>query len=74
MQLGSLTSMEAAEIEDEYEDVTDEIERLTSILESEQELLSVIKDELREVKAEYDDDRRTSIVEDQDGHPRGPHP
>ncbi|TYT60648.1 DNA gyrase subunit A [Natrialba swarupiae] len=65
MQLGSLTSMEAAEIEDEYEDVTDEIERLTSILESEQELLSVIKDELREVKAEYDDDRRTSIVEDQ---------
>ncbi|MWV38935.1 DNA gyrase subunit A [Natrialba sp. INN-245] len=65
MQLGSLTSMEAAEIEDEYEDVTAEIERLTAILESEQELLSVIKDELREVKAEYDDDRRTSIVEDQ---------
>ncbi|RQG99950.1 DNA gyrase subunit A [Natrarchaeobius oligotrophus] len=65
MQLGSLTSMEAAEIEDEYEDVTAEIERLTEILESERELLSVIKDELREIKAEYADDRRTSIVEDQ---------
>ncbi|MEY7848043.1 DNA gyrase subunit A [Natrarchaeobius sp. A-rgal3] len=65
MQLGSLTSMEAAEIEDEYDDVTAEIERLTAILESEQELLAVIKEELREVKAEYDDDRRTSIIEDQ---------
>ncbi len=65
MQLGSLTSMEAAEIEDEYEDVQAEIERLTAILESETELLSVIKDELREIKAEYDDDRRTSIIEDE---------
>ncbi|WP_049927337.1 DNA gyrase subunit A [Halopiger goleimassiliensis] len=65
MQLGSLTSMEAAEIEDEYEEVQAEIERLTEILESEQELLSVIKEELREVKEKYDDDRRTSIVEDQ---------
>jgi len=65
MQLGSLTSMEAAEIEAEYEDVTAEIERLTEILESKSELLSVIKAELREIKAEYDDDRRTSIIEDQ---------
>ncbi|ELY90895.1 DNA gyrase subunit A [Natrialba taiwanensis] len=65
MQLGSLTSMEAAEIEDEYEDVQAEIERLTTILESESELLGVIKDELREIKAEYGDDRRTSIIEDQ---------
>ncbi len=65
MQLGSLTSMEAAEIEDEYEDVTAEIERLNAILESEQELLEVIKDELREVKDQYGDDRRTSIIEDQ---------
>ncbi|WP_440764592.1 DNA gyrase subunit A [Natronorubrum sp. DTA7] len=65
MQLGSLTSMETAEIEDEYEEVQAEIERLTTILESEQELLAVIKDELREIKDEYSDDRRTSIVEDQ---------
>jgi len=65
MQLGSLTSMEAAEIEAEYEEVQAEIERLTTILESEEELLSVIKDELREIKAEYGDDRRTSIIEDQ---------
>ncbi len=65
MQLGSLTSMEAAEIEAEYGDVKAEIERLEAILESEEELLAVIKDELREVKAEYGDERRTSIVEDE---------
>ncbi|WP_433624659.1 DNA gyrase subunit A [Halomicrococcus sp. NG-SE-24] len=66
MQLGSLTSLEAAEIEEEYEDVQARIERLQTILENESELLAVIKDELREVKAEYDDDRRTSIVEGTD--------
>ncbi|WP_256391100.1 DNA gyrase subunit A [Natronoarchaeum rubrum] len=65
MQLGSLTSMEAAEIESEYEDVQANIERLETILENESELLSVIKEELREIKAEYADDRRTSIIEDQ---------
>ncbi|MFB6107383.1 MAG: DNA gyrase subunit A [Haloplanus sp.] len=64
MQLGSLTSMEAAAIEDEYESVQATIERLTEILEDESELLGVIEDELREVKDEYADDRRTSIVED----------
>ncbi|ACV10321.1 DNA gyrase, A subunit [Halorhabdus utahensis DSM 12940] len=64
MQLGSLTSMEAAEVEDEYEEVEAEIERLETILNDESELLDVIKDELRAVKDEYDDDRRTSIVED----------
>jgi DNA gyrase subunit A len=64
MQLGSLTSLEAAELEEEYEQVSAEIERLETILGDEDELLGVIKAELREVKEEYDDDRRTSIVED----------
>ncbi|MFC6723994.1 DNA gyrase subunit A, partial [Halobium palmae] len=64
MQLGSLTSMEAEAIEEEYEDVQATIERLNEILDDESELLGVIKDELREVKAEYDDERRTDIVDD----------
>ncbi len=63
MQLGSLTSLEATEIEEEYESVTDRIDRLNEILESEQELLDVVKDELRDVKAEYADERRTQIVD-----------
>ena len=64
MQLGSLTSMESAEIESEYEDVQARIDRLTEILASESELLEVIKGELREIKERYDDERRTGFVED----------
>jgi DNA gyrase subunit A len=66
MQLGSLTSMEAAEIEDEYEDVQATIERLETILDDEDELMSVIKDELREIRDEYADERQTSILEADD--------
>ncbi|TKR27778.1 DNA gyrase subunit A [Natronomonas salsuginis] len=64
MQLGSLTSMEAGEIEAEYGDVQAEIQRLETILNDESELLGVIKDELQEIKAEYADERRTEIIED----------
>jgi DNA gyrase subunit A len=66
MQLGSLTSMEAAEIEDEYGEVEARIERLEEILDSESELLSVIEEELLEIKEEYADDRRTSFIENTD--------
>ncbi len=64
MQLGSLTSMETAEIEDEYEDVTDRIERLETILGDQDELDAVIIEELEAVKAEYGDERRTRFIED----------
>ena len=64
MQLGSLTSMETAAIEEEYEDVQARIDRLTEILNDESELLGVIEDELREIKADYADERRTRIIED----------
>ena len=66
MQLGSLTSMEAQAIKDEYEAVQARIDRLTEILENESELLGVIEAELLEIKAEYDDERRTSFIEDTD--------
>jgi DNA gyrase subunit A len=64
MQLGSLTALEAEEIESEYGDVEAEIERLETILGSESELNRVIKEGLREVRGDYADDRRTRIVED----------
>ncbi|WP_248903433.1 DNA gyrase subunit A [Halocatena marina] len=64
MQLGSLTSLETVEIEDEYETLTEEIERLQTILGDRSELLGVIKSELHELKTRYNDDRRTSIIED----------
>ena len=66
MQLGSLTSMEAQAIKDEYEEVQARIDRLQEILTNKRELLGVIEDELLEIKAEYDDERRTSFIEDTD--------
>jgi DNA gyrase subunit A len=63
MQVGSLTSMEAAEIEAEYEEVQETIDYLEAVLADEQKLLGVIKDELRDIKDEYDDERRTAIME-----------
>ena len=65
MQLGSLTALEEEEIAIEHEEVLEEIDRLTSILEHEAELLGVIKDELREIKDEYGDERRTTILDDE---------
>jgi DNA gyrase subunit A len=64
IQIGSLTSAEVAEIESEYEDVNERIDRLEEILGDEQELLDVIKDELREIKEDYGDERRTNFVAD----------
>ncbi|WP_380676405.1 DNA gyrase subunit A [Salinigranum sp. GCM10025319] len=64
MQLGSLTSMESAAIETEYEEVQERISRLEEILGDESELLGVIEEELLEIKDEYGDERRTGFVAD----------
>jgi DNA gyrase subunit A len=64
IQIGSLTSEEVGEIETEYAEVQNRIERLEEILGDQQELLDVIKDELEEIREDYGDERRTRIVED----------
>jgi DNA gyrase subunit A len=64
MQLGSLTSMEAEEIQSEYEEVQARIERLNEILSDAAELDAVIETELTEIRDEYADERRTSFIED----------
>lgn len=64
MQLGSLTSLEEEEIQQDYEDVQQEIKEYKSILNNEDELLTVIKDELKGIKEAYANDRRTQIIED----------
>ena len=64
MQLGSLTSMEAEDVQTEYAEVQDEIERLETILGSQAELDRVVTEELEEMKARYDDERRTTFMED----------
>ena len=61
MKLRRLTGLERDKIEEEYAELMKQIEYLQSILDSEEKLLSVIKEELLEIKAKYNDDRRTTI-------------
>ncbi|MGN0025491.1 MAG: DNA gyrase subunit A, partial [Clostridium sp.] len=61
MRLRRLTGLERDKIEEEYDELMKQIEYLKSILEDEAKLLSVIKDELIEIKRKYGDDRRTTI-------------
>lgn len=63
MKLKKLTGLEREKIEEEYEELIKQIEYLTSILESEEKLFAVIKDELIEIKNKYNDERRTHIEE-----------
>lgn len=63
MKLKKLTGLEREKIEEEYEELIKQIEYLTSILESEEKLFGVIKDELIEIKNKYNDERRTHIEE-----------
>jgi len=66
MQLGSLTSLERDDVEDEHAQLETRIERLEEILGDEDELMGVVKDELLEIKEEYADERRTRIEEGTD--------
>ncbi|HET9595314.1 MAG TPA: DNA gyrase subunit A [Anaeromyxobacteraceae bacterium] len=61
MQLQRLTGLERQKILDELAEVQKLIARLKEILASEQVLLSVIVDELKEVKGLFADERRTEI-------------
>lgn len=61
MRLRRLTGLERDKIEEEFAELMKQIEYLKSILDSEEKLLQVIKDELYEIKAKYGDERRTEI-------------
>ncbi len=61
MKLRRLTGLERDKIEDEYNELMKVVEYLKSILDSEEKLLGVIKDELIEVKTKYSDERRSKI-------------
>jgi DNA gyrase subunit A len=63
MTLRRLTSLERTKIEDEHREVTADISRFRQILSDERELMKLIADELREIKKEFADPRRTQIIE-----------
>jgi DNA gyrase subunit A len=67
MQLGSLTSLERDDIEEEHAELETRIERLEEILGDEDELMGVVKKELLGIKEEYGDERRTTIEEAEGG-------
>jgi len=62
LRLYQLTGLERDKIEEEYLQLMALIEELRSILESEQKLLAVIKDELTQMKEKYGNPRRSQIL------------
>lgn len=63
MRLQKLTSLEQDKIKKENEQLVKLISELKSILQDEQKVLNIIKKEVTELKDNYGDKRRTSIVE-----------
>lgn len=64
LMLYRLTGLEIKAFQKEYRELEKEIKGLNKILESEKELMKVIKNELNEISQKYGDKRRTAIVED----------
>jgi DNA gyrase subunit A len=64
MRLQRLTGLERQKILEEYGEILEEIARLRKILEDETLLMSLVRQELLQLKADYGDGRRTEIVQD----------
>ncbi len=62
MQLKRLAALERKKIEDEYNEVKTNIEKLIALLSRPQAILGVIKDETHELIAQYGDERRTQLI------------
>src|SRR5437667_8055504 len=62
MRLQRLTSLESSKIHEEREEVLTTIKKLREILGSEQLVLNIISNELRQIKEQYGDKRRTEII------------
>jgi DNA gyrase subunit A len=64
MRLARLAALERKKIEDEYLQVIQLIAELEDILANPARVLSIIKDELQELKRKYAGERRTRVVDD----------
>lgn len=62
MPLGRLTNLEKEKILDEIKDLLEKISYFKSILEDKNKILSILKDEITEIRKKYADKRRTEIV------------
>lgn len=61
MKLRRLSGLERKKIEDELAELLKLIENLKSILSSEEKILSIIKEEMLDIKNKFGDERRTEI-------------
>jgi DNA gyrase subunit A len=64
LRLHRLTGLEQDKIINEYKEILDKIKQLSDILADPDKLLEVIRDELRDVREAFGDERRTEIVQD----------
>lgn len=64
LTLRQLTGLERQRINDEYEDLLVQIAELRAILESEELVTNIIREELETLKEEHGDDRLTEIVDE----------
>lgn len=63
MRLQKLTGLEREKIEEEYSQILKTIKHLKKILESEPLRMKIIKDEIKQIKKKYGDERRSIITE-----------
>ena len=63
MKLQRLTALERDRIIEEYKEVLKLIKRLEAILADEKLLIEVVVNELKEIKGQFGDERRTEIIE-----------
>ncbi|MEK6255873.1 MAG: DNA gyrase subunit A [Chloroflexota bacterium] len=61
MQLRRLAALERKKIEDEHKEVMDRIAELEDLLAHPKKILGLIREDLKEVAADYGDERRTTI-------------
>ena len=61
MRLRRLTGLERDKIEEELSELLELIKELKSILESNEKVMSIIKEEMLDIKKKYGDERRTEI-------------
>lgn len=62
MQLRTLAGLERKKIEDELAELMKLIAELEAILADEKKILGIIKDEMKQLKKQYGDERRTRVV------------
>ncbi|HLC53471.1 MAG TPA: DNA gyrase subunit A [Candidatus Nanoarchaeia archaeon] len=62
LRLQQLTKLEDGKLKEEEKDLKETISYLKKILGNEQEILSIIKKEVQEIKNKYGDERRTKII------------